>query len=311
MLIKFDHILTDGMGIVTLIGALSDDYEPSLMENMSKLKRNFGILGYVFQIIDTIIFPFLLIKNLIFSDKKDCQRHLLKIKEEMNSTESSKAKETVVAYSKQFNFENIKKANKKLQVGVNDLLLAIISKSFDKYTCDNMPEIPTKYSSFKCLIPMGVKDVPKSVNDVRLENDTISTIVDLKRVENVEKDVKSVNEEMKRVFRNINYMKAVKFFKSLVVEYLPNYFANTIIQRSASMYDLIVSNIPGPCRQLVYSGNNVSEVIPLMSVGFSKCFVSSQTYQGTIGISVSIDSNLEVDPKKLISYMEEEIKRFL
>ena len=78
-----------------------------------------------------------------------------------------------------------------------------------------------------------------------------------------------------------------------------------------SNVDLIISNIPGPKRELSYNGSVVSEIYTVVSPGKGVSFITVMSYNDKFIVSMSIDTKLSIDSKDIINQIDNKIDQFI
>ena len=75
--------------------------------------------------------------------------------------------------------------------------------------------------------------------------------------------------------------------------------------------DLIVSNIPGPTREIKYSGSQIESLYPVITPGKGVPFFCVTSYNNKFVVTISISKKLSLDSKKIINQIDQKIIEFL
>ena len=111
------------------------------------------------------------------------------------------------------------------------------------------------------------------------------------------KDIKSMLTNKVFPYIDINI---VSFF----INFLPNYVFEHIVRDYCKRFDLIITNIPGPVKKLIYDGSEVEDIVPMFSNGLLKRAVPVITYNNTVKFIYSVDECLEQDTSIMIDNID-------
>jgi len=266
--------------------------------------RNISIFkSLIRHIMDLILFPYYGCKLLL----KNCMNVSQKNPFQMDKIPSGTA---VVAFTKLYDFSIIHKINRKLNISFNDLILSVISTSIKKFSCDKIlfPKEEFSFDKLNCGIPVGVKDIPKCAEEVKLRNDIFCTVTSLKMIGNTLKEYQHINEEMNCTVKNSANIMAWKYMISFLNECVPAFAQKRLLENATKNVDLGISNLPGPEKEMNYNGFIVTDVYPMITVGMGRAFIIVGTYNGQMRLSVNLEKDLNIEPEDLIKYLDNEIE---
>lgn len=305
VLFKVDHILSDGLGMMEFTLTLADQYDGSYIPAILKAIQKIPIYyKFFFHILNLLLFPYYSVKLLFSSRIHRSEKNPFKRK-------TPPSGETKFAYTKNFDFSNLHKISKSLKISFNDLMLCVVSSAVNKFCEKYYPNRDYKYHHLICAIPIGIKDIPKSTEDVEISNDILGAIVPLKRIDNILHHYKCVSEETKKTVKNALSTNSSKYLFRLVYEFVPYDFQKEITKNVADNVDLAVSNLPGPAKQVSYSNCKVEDILPVMSVAYGKAFLIVATYNDKVRIVVNLENKLDIDVNLLANTIEEELELLL
>jgi len=305
ILSKLDHTMSDALGMITLCLTLSDNFDESMIPKILKLKPNFPFyVKIALQLFELLMFPYysfrLLMNNQVYASEENPFKRA-----------TPPTGQTVFGFTKTYDFNKFRIINKKINCTFNDLLMAIISSSISKYCDKYYPNDKYIYKQLICGVPIGIKDLAKCPKDAQLKNDFLGAMSCLKRINDPIKEIHLITDETKKTVRNITSISAWKYLSAILSQCLP-YSAHKIISANlGANVDLAISNLPGPTKAVKYCGSEVTDVLPIMSLGFGKAFIIIGTYNNTVRIVVNLDKNVNIDLDKMIETMDNEISSVL
>lgn len=299
---KLDHSLSDGLGMVTFTMTLCDDYTEDILPTVLKLNKTYPLyIRVLMEMLDFILFPYYSVRLLVNGQVHASQKNPFK-------RTGPPSGQTNFAYTKLYPFDHLHKINRKLDITFNDLILSIISSSISKYCKTYYPDREYIYDKLICAIPIGLKNIPKCVEEVKISNDILGAITVLRRIDDPLKEFGLIAQETRRTVRNGSNIKAWKYLAFLLNQFVPAFAQKSLSENVGMNVDLGVSNLPGPTEQISYQGSKVEDIIPMMSLGFGKAFIIVGTYNNTVRLNICVDKGLDIDLNPLIKIMESEFE---
>ena len=174
---KFDHTISDAMGVMSFIISIADNYDTSLFPSVMRKKFSFFhiILLYISS-------PYYMIVNIIrnLSVKENLVTPFQKLKNnDTNQDSKKKVNEESFEYtiSKNFSFDKVSKVAKKYGMSFNDLIVSVtskvVSRIFEKYK--GIMEL-SNLESFNLLTTVSMRQLPENSNEATFSNETLKAI---------------------------------------------------------------------------------------------------------------------------------------
>jgi len=287
--------------MISLTLSLADNFEESLIPSILKQFKALPFyLQFFMNIFDLFMFPYYSMKLLL-----NGHVHASEVNPFMLNGQNSGL--TNFHFTMKFAFEKLHHLNRKLNVSFNDLMLSIISSGINKYCKNSDLNKKYIYSKLICAIPIGVKTLTKDTKDVALKNDILGAITVLERINDPVKEITKISEETKKTVKNSSNIKAWTYLELFFNQFLPYFVQKGIAKNVAQSVDLAISNLPGPNGEILYCKSKVTEILPIMSIGFGKCMIIVGTYNNMLGLTVCVEKDINIDLKSLILALEEEI----
>jgi len=294
---KFDHVLSDGLGFLSTICAMADNYNINLLPSIMRSYKHKWYMD-VFNWISFIYYgPIVLFKMLNSDITKSPFR------EKPISTGYSKFK-----LGRSFSLEKFSPVRKLYNISFNDLIMSLISKVANRYISENnIKGLYDDLKSLNILIPVGRKEVPESIQSVEITNKLTSIFIPVPLIDDVKTKNSKVGKTIKNAMVNSGITNAMNILGQISLEYLPESVYAPIGEIFASNIDMAVSNVPGPISPLFFSGCKVEKIIPIASTQRIMAFVPIFSYNSEFSFSMSVDVESGIDNEKFIKYLEEEL----
>ena len=296
--VKFDHALSDGIGFLGFLMAMSDNYDANLFPQMKEPSIFFKLLT--------------LITNPIYSFKGLIKQQLVKIK---NSPfkRGQKMGKKLMYITKKYNFNKLSKIYKPMGISFNDFIMSLISKNYKKYCLELEQKLNTKYEldTFGTFLAISFRpSMPKCLKDFVIDNLFSSLFIQIPTIDNIEKDYKNVSNALAAVLKNPLEVYGTTLNASMF-HLFPEFLHTNLLENGANQIEILTSNVPGPKKALYYSGNKVLSIMvaPQQSTFFNNLtFVS---YDGEISIAGVSDDLIPADMEVFIKMIEEDISNYL
>jgi len=292
---KCDHVLSDGMGLVAFICSLADNYSEDVFHPMMRSKK-YSVWQEIFGV---LLFPFYLIRSvfkIIVLNKIEKTR----FKKRFDTKDCPHTGKTVFALSSQFHLSNFEKARKSLKISFNDMTVLVILKSFRKHL---------DVSTINFALPFGKTGIPKSVNDVEMKNQSAGIFQSFPLIDSIEAESSKISKILSRELKNYFNVTSSNVLFSLIVEFLPSDVLIYISDQSIEKVDLIHSNVPGPIKELFYSGCKILDILPIISTGRIKAMLPVFSYNKKFRVAVAYDESVGLNPKDLVGTIENELEQ--
>ncbi len=291
LLIKFDHCFSDGLGVVALIGSVSENYSPNLLPTIMRKK----IYPSPIKLIkDFFNLPFVIYKNKKFKKKSTI----------LNPSSLDPSGQVLIGITKHYEFDIVFEYCKKLNLSINEFLIATLSNCLKKYfhTHFNENEIP---SYIYATIPIGNTGAPKNKLEVDLKNSCSSSFVALPLIDDPFKDYQKISQVLKESVGNFSQPIFNKFFPVFGLDFLPNFIFDYMTEKVVRNVDMCISNVPGSKCPLFYAGCEINDIFSLVNPGVIFSFSLIQTFNNKLRVAVSMDKLLKICPDEITKNIEE------
>lgn len=298
LLFKYDHLLTDGLGLVSTICSCATNYDvnafPSIMRNMK------GDAWYE-TIYFWIVYPYYVLYYSIFFLIQRPRPSPFK-------PSSNQLGKTLIAKStKEYSLKDFEAFRKLKVISFNDLMVLALSlasskvmKSFEEYK---------KRSVMRFMIPHGRKELPKDSAHLDLDNKANGLFVEIPLIDTVND---SNISKIKKAIRK-NFKKPIQFAYLQSLYFLGEYFSWPIqsffTQMFSNNYEIAFSNVPGPTIKLDYNGNICESMISFPTSGRGFAFLPLVSYNGKFQMSLSMDESCKIKPDFFIKCIEDELDK--
>ena len=296
LLFKFDHILSDGLSIVSLICSLDDNYNKEIYPTIMQMNKK-----YEMSKLNILIHSFMFIFYSFYS-------MYIMFFQSSGKTPFKSSKFTTgkinMSIGKSHLISSFNKIRKEKGLTFNEAITSIISN-----VCY---DISSNIKELKCMIPVSRRGIPSELSKIHLVNEANIIYLNLPLIKDLSKNNLSlIQNRLKNTFNNsflnYSYLMWPKILCNFISFRLINYFSMIYF----SNVDLIISNIPGPKRELSYNGNTVKEIYTVVSPGKGVPFIIVMSYNDKFIVSLSIDTKLSIDSKDIINKIDYKIDQFI
>lgn len=304
LLIKFEHSFTDGIGLISLIGGLANDYSLEMFPWAKRQQKVTFLSQFMFLILTILQVPYLL--------TYPYYRNLVSLKSGETPFKSSKKFSGIPnsIISDFYDFNHVTSINKQLNITFNDLMMSVFSAAMKKYCKDHFKHTPRKII---IMSPVAMRSFPRCIEEINctITNDSSGVAVEMFLIDDPVKDCKIIAKEYHVHVRNVFMNKFIKFLSDFMNTYLPVYLTKLLVGNSIKNFDVIFSNVPGPKTDIFYGESKLLDMIPFSTPGYFNAFIGLITYAGRFRMMMVFDKNLEVDPKNILKYYDSELKSLI
>jgi len=299
LIFKSDHTMSDGLGMISLTLTLADSFSEDIIPNILKLGKNIPFyLKIVMEIVDFFLFPYYAIRLLLNGKVNVSEENPFKRPNPPSGL-------SLCDFTQLYDFTKFHELNRKLNISFNDLMLAIVSAGIDRYCKSSESDKDYVFSKLVCAIPIGIKSLAHSAKDVGLENDILGAITVLKRIKDPLSEYNKICEETKKTVKNTSNIKAWRYLQFIFNQFLPYFVQKGIAKTIGASVDIGVTSLPGPTGEICYCGSEVTEILPMMSLGFGKFIIIVGTYNNKLRFTACADKGLNIDLKHFTNSMDE------
>lgn len=299
ILFKYDHLLTDGLGLVSTICSCATNYDinnfPSIMRNMKEDKWYETIINWIFYPYYTIYYSlwFLLQRPRVSAFKPT----------------KPYGKTLIAKSTKEYSLKAFEGFRKGKVMSFNDLMVLVFSLASKKLI--KQVETCKHKDKMRFMIPHGRKELPKDLEHVDLDNKANGLFVEIPLIDEItDRNIKIIKSSIRR-----NFKKPIQFAYLQSLYILGEYFSWPIQSFCAQMisdnYEIAFSNVPGPTVQLNYNGAICDSMVSFPTSGRGFSFLPLVSYNGNFQMALSMDESCPIKPEMFIRYIEDELDLIL
>ncbi len=293
--LKFDHAFSDGVGFLGFLIALADNYDISLFPKYYEM-------SFYMRILIILTSPFYAVKALI-------NEMTLKIHKSPFKRDTMKPGDKRLYVSEKINFNKVAQVSKKLNITFNDLIVALVSKNYKIY----VKELDKKYNTsshldtFTISSPVSLRPLPKKLKDCVIDNNLTSHSMEIPLIENLEKEKDIIKNTLSRYLKNPFYSFGKKFLNDYLVVSIPEFLVEQAIADVGRPLDILISNVPGPRKEIFYGGSRVNTIMGTPNTGFFSNLLDVVSYNGEFSFTVMNDDKIKADMKVFIKMIEADL----
>ena len=292
---RIHHSIGDGMALVSVIFALMEEMtaEHEMAPARGAIRPAAGARGQGLLKAASIPFaaPGILVKRLLWRP----DRHAL------HGAKVSGKKQ--VAWAAPFDLAVIKAARVRLDATVNDVLMAMVTGALSRYLSRHAGQIVEK---LHISMPVNVRAAHEPL---KLENRFAAVPLELPAgIEQIGERVRAVKVQMDALKQSVVPI-VVYGIQRAMLTLLPQAVSRGLIDFLANKCTAVVTNVPGPQRDLTLAGRRVRSLmfwVPQRAdIGVG---ISILSFAGCVQIGVLADTELVPDVRDLIRAFEEEFE---
>ena len=291
VLIKYDHVLSDALGIVSSLCLIADNFS---VEMYPKLMRNAKEPKWYQLIYLWIVFPFFYIyTNIVLYSHKEAKNPFRAITKPISSNTKMLLSNTFMLKD----FEGYRKNNK---VSFNDIMMTAFSISI-KLILSSHPQYRNK-NKFIVDLPVGNTVIPKDINSVSITNHASGILLNLPLIDNINQ----ISQITKCIRKSVK--PEILFSSSIGADLLSALTSMSILEKYsykfASTFDFLFTNVPGPSMKIIYGENICEDMMIFPSCGYGMPFVTVFSFNGKFKFVISYNENSEIDCVELLKKFE-------
>lgn len=299
VLYKYDHILGDGLGLVSSLCMLvdnctSNDIYPKLMRNMHKpsfIQNLYLLLVSPYYIIKTIYtLSTQRISNCIY--KGDTMKQTFKTKIHCNINNSFKLK----------SFENYRKQHK---VSFNDIITSAFSIAYNNILHSKHKQL----NHIALYTRIGRKDIVNNISQLPMYNEAAGVLCDIPLISNVT-EIKRVTKALRANIRT-EYMYAWELRNSLI-QCISHWKVFQYINKTYSnVFDFLLSNIPGPAITMTYNNSTCDDCILFPGSAWDLPMVIVFSYNDKFNVMICVNESNNAQCDLLLNEFETALTQFI
>jgi WS/DGAT/MGAT family acyltransferase len=295
ILARVHHSIGDGVSLISVIFALMEEMtaEHESAPPRGGIRPAAGALGKGFlkAVSVPLAAPGILLKRLLWRP----DRHAL------HGAKVSGKKQ--VAWTAPFDLAVVKRARKQLDATVNDVLMAVVSGAFSRYLARHAGQTIDK---LHISMPVNVRSAQEPL---RLENRFAAVPLELPAgIEQMAERVRAVKVKMDALKQSVVPI-VVYGIQRAMLTVLPQAMSRGLIDFLANKCTAVVTNVPGPQRELTVAGRRVRSLmfwVPQRAdIGVG---ISILSFAGCVQVGVLADTVLVPNAQDLVNAFEEELE---
>jgi len=296
VLTKFDHTLSDGLGMLGFSIGLSDNYDLSLFPQMPTI-------SLMTMLILHLASPFYALIALLTSIQVQI-KHIVSPFKRGNKEKGNK----IVELSKYFNFTKVSNAAKKMGLSFNDLLITIISKNTKKMNVLDTKEFSGK--EFVVSIPVSLRPMPKTLKEFVINNQVSNQIFKCPLVNDLSEH-KKIQSVLNKYLKNPFYNMGNVLQYNIGTFFAPNFLIQYTSEETTKNVDFIISNVPGPKKPIYYAGCKVLNMVSIPTQAIVNNFILICSYDDRFSISIASDESIKANMTDFKKMLEEDIDNLI
>ena len=319
--IRLHHCYADGIALVSVMTALSDDSEIKLAnieENKQETKQTISPLRQSSALplkndlqkgVEKLWrFPSNLLNGLVMSGKLllDATKVIFLNRDAHSTLKNSLTCEKQVAWAPALSLPEVKKVAKTLNCTVNDVLVACVAASIDTYLKNNDKDYVS--GDLRATLPFNLRPLEKAHE---LGNKFGLIYLDLPT--DIEDPVARVYESNRRM----NQLKGttqplVSFLTLGALGFGPKELQRKALNFFTNKSSAVMTNVPGPKQPIYFAGAKLKK--PMFWVpqsGHIGLGISIFSYNNQVEFGITADKNLIADPSLIIDQFQPEFEKIV
>ena len=297
-IMKYDHLLTDGLGIVATLCLIADNFSNDTYPKVMKMMKEPNFLQKIYFYLVSPFFGFYNFWHLLLFKDRKCP---------FKANNKKLSDDTIFVLSKKYKLKDFEKFRKENSVSFNDIMLASFSIAMNKIYKKN-----DEYKNFKNIVidlPVGRKKPPNKFEHLKITNEASGMFFDIPLIN----DINEIHEIKKKI-RN-NFKPEALFSLSLLADIIGNIFDWHFLSKSNKnfnkRFDFMFTNVPGPAHQLIYYGIKVDDLYTFPTAGGGLPYICILSYNGYFHFIVNSNKNADYDIQILLDEYEKALDKFI
>ena len=288
------HLLSDGMGIITMMTFLNDDVPEDALINHRKIPFFF------YYIMPILYLPIGIIKYIQLGLK--CQGDPNMVPFSLKNDRQSGVK--TYLESKTYELDDLRKCYKQYKgVKLNDYMYACISAAYSKYFT-KLGILKQTY--FTASVPVNMKPLPSSIEEVQFNNNVSFCLANVPISTDMESTMKSLRSYFDTGFSLAN----LRFgqWAATGTGSLPVSILRLFVMDNTENMDTCISNTPGPQKPIYFCDQKVLDLGGIgPNIGKTGITILISSYCSKIKLQILADKNLEMDPSVFLNHLEAQL----
>lgn len=291
LFLKINHMLSDGLGVVNLIGFMDDHYSVSKFPRFLKRQK----LNFFKNLINEIYLNFLAFTHgfLIFKETADEAKPGIFSAEEVHGMNFDQ-RNMILSKFVCMDLNAIKEYSKKEKISINEIVTDAILRALHK----NYPNV----KKMAGMIPIRFNSLAENIKDLDLKNDSNICIFSSEAPYDEDKTRNRIRFNMKR---NAYLSKLNKLIIAILSEFVSLRYLNSI--KKETITDMCISNVPGQEEFMYIGGSKITNAIP---VGENYAFmyeVMIGSYSGKLNVCLATKTKYQNNLNSIANDIQNEI----
>ena len=290
IIVKIHHAYGDGLSIL------------SFFLNMGSAQNvKFVTLPKINKMVFYFLYPYGLIKALIWANQL-----VNKTKRDRNKFIEKPITGKLRAFSSNGQgLMECKEYAKKNGVSINEVLLSLMIRTFQKY---HQKKFKQPLYEFKVFIASSLRAVSKNLECIPMENNSNFVILD--KIPTPERDFKGFLQQIHVDAKFLLKASMDFYFRGVSSELsyavMPKAFNLKVVNQLTRNISCVFTNVPGPLEKITLFGKNVDEMF-FFTGGMNEAglITTILSYGGKFIFSCSADESYGIDVKELVGEFEE------
>lgn len=288
---KVDHCFSDGLGNVSLLGFLDDDF--SLDKYPSILRRKVPFLQNLLCTTKDFVLGLLIgIIEITYTSAVSKSHYF---------TEPITTKKGKLAKIGNVSLDSIKKVSKKLKLSINEIYIGAIFSS--------LKELDPSKEKITIMIPMGFTTIPESIDKIQLYNSASGFIGVVRLIKDIVKDADIIKSDIRSMVTKLYKTRAFQLNATFFFGLLNTRFIKSFLKPVD--LDCLITNVPGQEREIIIGGCRVVENYGAVVPSTNKCFINIGSYNGNVTVGIGIDENQKISAKVLSELISSKLQKLI
>lgn len=299
LVLKTDHIFSDGLGYVSLLFGMADNFDPSIFPFTFKFSLKETLKAY-------LLMPYYVIYcfyNQFVNMTKNNNPYL------KNTPLTQLTGKSTKLMSRKYILSEFTTLSKEMNITFNDLMILIFSESFYKYYKNHIGLEENKIKgSLTALLTVGSRNIPSQIQDVELHNDSTGIPFSIPIMKDPYTSYHHIKKMIDDQVKNWPLVMNMKFITDFLCYFISKDLFLAFVRRTPN--DFIFSNVPGPKKPVFFCNSELVDTYNSCTPGFNHTFLGVGSYNNTFRLSVYLDLCSKMNCAKLVETLEETLESF-
>lgn len=291
LFIKGDHIMTDGLGAISVVGHVDEEFNikkfPRLMWNNSNKKQVF-----LFKLIVNI-------KAVTLGLFESLYWYIaLKKKYYKGFQNTKKNYQTDISISRPIELSRIYNSSKAHKVTINEICVAAVLSTLKKYSKDS--------EEISIAIPVSNRGIPSNSDDLIFGNTTYPISSKIKLISDFNTEKNSFIKELRSMYKKLYLMQFSKWITAACYSFLNVYHMKYFQTKGR---EILISNIPGQNSTVKLGHNKLVEYKAMNSISIHNICVLFTSFNNIFSYCVIKEKSEEFNSEKLSEQIFEELMK--